>query len=251
MTSATNAAQGLEASDYPYTIFTSDQQKIARALAQEMQAHVSNNEFTSDCEKTLYPDQYGNFVYAYCGGPDNYSAKMYEQKEAYDRYFGGMPAGAYQGDTSSFDISKFHLLSTDNDFFSWNRYMYYYVESYEWVQGTPYVRTYLPFDTVNPIGYVDYVDVNGVMHGWTCDQDAPNGNNRIDVYSNGTFAGFAYATEPSEAAVNNLCGGGSAHRFLVQLPTWARGTPLTSYGLDYTWYGFTQLPCSSGDCDYH
>lgn len=252
MTSAVNAALGLQASDYTQTIFSSDEQKIARGLAKEMQLFTSNNEFTNQCEPWGPPDPNGNVPLLYCGGPDNYSAHMYELKEAYDTYFGGMPAGGFQGDLSSFSSSSFPGLGpSGSGFFSYGRYMYYYTQSYEWVQGTPYARQYLPFDAANPIGYVDFVDANGVMHGWTCDTDASYGSNRVDVYSNGTFAGYAYATEPSEGAVNSLCGGGSAHRFLVQLPAWARNTTLTSYGLDYTWYGFTALPCSSGDCGYH
>jgi len=242
MTSVTNTALGLQASEYTGTLVTSDQQKIARALAKEMQLYTSNNEFTYDCETSLYPDANGNFGFAYCGGPDNYSAKMYEQKEAYDTYFGGMPAGGFQGDTNSFDISKFSLGSFGDGFFSYNRYMYYYTESYEWVTDT---REYLPFDTVNPTGWVDNVDGNGVVTGWTCDQDAPLHSNRVDIYSNGTLAAFAYATDGSEPAVNSICGGGTAHRFHAQLPSWAHGTTVVPYGLDYTWYGFTQLGCSN------
>jgi hypothetical protein len=73
----------------------------------------------------------------------------------------------------------------------------------------------------------------------------------VDVYSNGQFVAFGYATVPSEPEVNQRCGGGSAHRFAVQLPPSARGTALTTYGLDYTWYGFTQLPCSTANCNYN
>jgi len=252
MTSVVNAALGLQASAYPYAIVSYDQQKIARALAKEMQTYTSNNEFTYDCETSLYPDANGNFGFSYCGGPDNYSAHMYELKEAYDDWFGGMPntGSGFQGDLYSFDSSRFSLGPWGDGFFSYNRYEYYYTMSYEWDRNTPYTRDMLPFDNYNPIGYVDAVDANGVMTGWTCDQDAPNGNNRVDVYSNGTFAGYAYATDGSEPAVNYLCGGGSAHRFHVTLPSWARGTSLVAYGLDYTWYGFTQLPCSSGNCGW-
>ena len=133
MTSAVNAVLGLEKSQWPYQVFDADKQKIARALAKEMQLHTSNSEFTSDCEKSLFPDANGNFVYGYCGGPDNYSAHMYELKEAYDTYFGGMPMGGFQGDTSSFDIDKFDLQPWEGGFFSWGRYIYYYTMSYDWV----------------------------------------------------------------------------------------------------------------------
>jgi len=244
MTSVTNTALGLQASDYTGTLITSDQQKIARALAKEMQLYTNNNEFTYDCETSLYPDANGNFGFAYCGGPDNYSAKMYEQKEAYDTFYGGMPAGGFQGDTNSFDISQFHLQPWESGFFSWNRYMYYYTQSYDWVVNT---RQYLPFDTVNPTGWVDGIDGSGVIYGWTCDQDAPFGSNRIDFYQPGVTdpVAFAYATDGSEPAVNSICGGGTAHRFHAQLPPSAHGTTITPYGLDYTWIGYTQLGCSN------
>ena len=133
MTSAVNAALGLQKSQWPYQIFDADKQKIARALAKEMQEFTQNNEFTWDCETSLYPDANGNYGFNYCGGPDYYSAHMYELKEAYDTYFGGMPAGGFQGDTSSFDINQFQLQPGDNGFFSWNRYIYYYTMSYDWL----------------------------------------------------------------------------------------------------------------------
>lgn len=248
LTSMSNAYLGLKASGYTGTIFSADQQKIARGLAREMQEYTNGIEFGYDCETSLQPDANGNWGFAYCGGPDGYSARMYHLKEAFTRYFGGMPAGTYQGDDASFDINKFNLNPWDNTFFSWNRYTYYYTMSKEWVATT---RKYLPFDAANPIGYVDYVDAGGVMRGWTCDTDASYGSNRVDVYSNGNFVAFGYATVPSEPAVNQLCGGGTAHRFAVQLPLSARGTTLTTYGLDYTWYGFTLLPCSTGNCNYN
>jgi hypothetical protein len=248
ITSMSNAYLGLQASGYTGTIFSANQQKIARGLAREMQTYTNGTEFSYDCETSLEPDANGNWGFAYCGGPDNYSAKMYWLKDAYTSYFGGMPAGTYQGDGTSFAASKFNLNPWDGGFFSWNRYMYYYWMTHEWVSSP---RQFLPFDAANPIGYVDFVDAGGVMHGWTCDTDASYGSNRVDVYSNGNFVAYGYATVGSEAAVNSLCGGGTAHRFLVQLPLSARGTTLTTYGLDYTWYGFTQLPCSTGNCNYN
>src|SRR4029077_3038157 len=55
-----------------------------------------------------------------------------------------------------------------------------------------------------------------------------------------------YANLASESAVNLACGGGMAHRFQVQLPPSAAGLPIHAFGLDYTWYGFTELLCSQG-----
>jgi PKD repeat protein len=165
---------------------------------------------------------------------------MYELKEFYDNWIGGMPAGAYQADTNSFNSGDFNTA-----FFSDGRYAAYYTQSYDWVVNT---RELMPIDLVDPIGYLDSISSSGLASGWTCDQDAPNHSNRVDIYSNGTLAGFAYATLTSEAAVNSWCGGGTAHRYLAQLAPWARGTTLIAYGLDYTWYGFTQLAC--GNCSW-
>jgi PKD repeat protein len=247
MTSLASAALGLQASNYSFS-FTADQQKIARGLAREMQAHVTNNAFNNDCVSI---SRDGNNVFHLtsatlpCGGPDGYVPGMYELKEFYDGYFGGMPAASYQADLNSFNSGIYNLGPSDGGFFSWGRYTYYFGQSYDWVH-TP--REYLPFDTVNPIGYIDQIDANGLATGWTCDQDAPAHSNRVDLYSNGVFAAFAYATLPSEQAVNSWCGGGTAHRFQAQLPSSARGTSIVAYGLDYTWYGFTQLTCASGNC---
>lgn len=100
MTSMSNAALGLEASGYTGTIFSTAQQTIARGLAREMQTYTNGTEFSYDCETSLQPDANGNWGFAYCGGPDNYSAKMYWLKDVYTTYFNGMPSGTYQGETA-------------------------------------------------------------------------------------------------------------------------------------------------------
>ena len=249
MTSLASATLGLQASGYSFS-FTDDQKKIARGLAREMQAHVTNDAFNNDCV-SISRDENNVFHLTSptlpCGGPDVYVPGLYELKEFYDGYFGGMPAASYQADLNSFTSGVYHLGPADGGFFSWGRYTYYYGQSYDWVHTS---REYLPFDTVDPIGYIDGIDGNGLASGWTCDHDAPAHSNRVDLYSNGVFAAFAYATLASEQAVNSLCGGGTAHRFQAQLPASARGTSIVAYGLDYTWYGFTQLPCSSGNCTW-
>jgi PKD repeat protein len=245
MTSIASTVLGLEASNYHY-MFPPAQISIAKALAKEMQAHVSNNQFNSDCIDAAAKDEQGIWHISgavFCGRlADQYQPGMYELKEFYDNYLGGMPAGSYQADTSSFNSSLFNLGANDGGFFSWGRYEVYFGQSYDWVVSP---REYMPFDTYNPIGFFDQISASGLASGWTCDQDAPAHSNRVDFYSNGTFTAFGYATLPSEPAVNNLCGGGTAHRFQVQLPASARGTTIVAFGLDYTWYGFTQLPCST------
>lgn len=238
MTSIASAAIGLKASG-SWFYFPPDQQKIARALAREMQAHVSSGAYTNDCHATFDPAEVGT---RFCGGPgpDLYQASMYELKEFYDIWLGGMPAGSYQASLSSFNGGDFNTF-----FFSDGRYVAYYTQSYDWLVNP---RELMPIDLVDPIGYLDSISSSGLASGWTCDQDAPTHSNRVDIYSNGTLAGSAYATLQSEAAVNSWCGGGTAHRYLAQLAPWARGTTLIAYGIDYTYYGSTQLTC--GNCSW-
>lgn len=79
--------------------------------------------------------------------------------------------------------------------------------------------------------------------GWSCDQDVSGKSVHVDIYAGSTLAVHAIANGGSETAVNNACGGGTAHRFSVQLPSWTQGQTIIAYGLDYTWFGFTQLTC--------
>ena len=263
MTSVVSAARAMEAAqgdpNYVYQ-FPDDQKIIAQGLAREMLAHVdaTANTFKSDCINSMYQDINGVWHTSgavNCAGPDQYDPKLYELKEAYTRYFGGMPnTSAYQADTNSFSTSVYHLQPNDGDAvlcnnvepcvrYSWGRYEYYYGQSYDWI-NTP--REYLPFDANNPIGYIDGIDpVSGLAFGWTCDWDAPQHSNRVDLYANGQFAAYAYATLASEQAVSDACHGGTAHRWQTYLPSWTRGLPIAAYGLDYTWYGFTQLTCDN------
>jgi hypothetical protein len=104
----------------------------------------------------------------------------------------------------------------------------------------------MPYDDHDPVdGWLDSISPSGLASGWTCDQDAPNNAIKVDLYAgdNWTFAATGYANLSSEAAVNSLCWGGFAHRFQIQLPSWSQGQNIRAYGLDYTWYGFTELHC--------
>src|SRR6185369_11843636 len=250
MTSIANAELGLQASGSSHT-YTPDQITIAQGLLTEMKNAVDpmTGEYSTTACVTINRDLSGVWTTSTgsdCGGPDHYKAGSYVLHKFYSDYLGGYPSGGYQ--SSSPDMTAFHLGDTQNDFFSWGRYLTYVTMASSWF-NTPR-REYLPFDASNPIGYFDSIDSNGLASGWSCDQDAPTHSNKVDLYSNGIFSATAYATLPSESAVNSACGGGTAHRFQAQLPPAARGTSIVAYGLDYTWYGFTQLPCSTTSCTW-
>ena len=104
----------------------------------------------------------------------------------------------------------------------------------------------MPYDSYDPVaGWLDGISSSGLASGWTCDPDAPNNGVKVDFYAgdNWTFAATGYANLPSESAVNSICMGGWAHRFQVQLPSWSQGMNIHAFGLDFTWYGYTELNC--------
>jgi hypothetical protein len=107
-------------------------------------------------------------------------------------------------------------------------------------------RLWAYLDNNNPQGYLDGIDANGVAWGWTCDSDLPDWSNSVDFYIDGgglgQFVMRAQANQGSEQAVANLCGGGYAHRFSVQLPSWTQGHYVYAWGLDATWRGVNVLP---------
>jgi hypothetical protein len=97
------------------------------------------------------------------------------------------------------------------------------------------------FDNHEPIGYLDGIDASGFAWGWTCDPDAPAVSTDV-VFEVGITQLGPYRTNlGSEPDVNNLCGGGSLHRFRVQLPAWTRGQRVLAYGQDTMW-GRSVLP---------
>ncbi|MFP5245258.1 MAG: hypothetical protein ACLGH0_01095 [Thermoanaerobaculia bacterium] len=144
---------------------------------------------------------------------------------------------------------------------NWGRESFYHVMGYKWHtldpnrnvqnQWNPPVpntnkrpRLWAYMDDYNPIGYLDSIDAAGVARGWACDQDRPFESIPVDFYANGfgTFLVRGWANQGSESAVNSLCGGGTAHRFAIQIPGGPQGRLIYAYGLDVTWRGFTNLP---------
>lgn len=250
MTSVANAELGLEASGSSHT-FTSDQTTIAQGLLTEMKNTVDGSgNFNSTCV-TISKDGMGIWRTTsgqQCGGPDGYAPNMYDLNYFYTNYLGGYPSGGYQSNSPNSGYFQLGSGSDQNGFFSYGRYETYIPMAHDWFSSP---REYLPFDGNDPIGYFDGVTGTGVAYGWSCDGDVPSKSNHVDVYSNGQYAVTAIADVASEPAVNSLCGGGSAHRFSVQLPSWTAGQTITAFGLDYTWYGFTNLTClQSGGCHW-
>jgi hypothetical protein len=103
-----------------------------------------------------------------------------------------------------------------------------------------------PPNNYNPIGAFDSI-TNGRLWGWTCDQDDPQAQIQVHVYVGGPAgSGTGYATtttHASESAVNNLCGGGSVHRFSFNIPNWSSrvGQPVYAYGINITTGGGNTL----------
>jgi hypothetical protein len=83
-----------------------------------------------------------------------------------------------------------------------------------------------------PKGLLSGIDASGLATGWTCDPDAPSVSIQVQFLVNGRSAGVFRANEDNEPAVTNQCGGGTAHRFRVQLPAWTKGRKILAYGLD-------------------
>jgi len=76
------------------------------------------------------------------------------------------------------------------------------------------------FNTFATQGYLDSAG-GGVIRGWACDKDEPSESINVHIYfggpaANGGHVVSAIASDPSEAAVKNLCGGGDNHRFSIE-----------------------------------
>lgn len=259
MTSIASAVIGLKASGHTYSFGSyPGQQTIAWGLMKEMQAHVdpapSPDQFKNDCYTI---SRNGAGVYSFtpdrkCGGDlDNYMPEMYALYEFYRQKLGGIPnqgtPGVYQSTT--FRSSHFDTSSTSMAFFGYARREVYGDHGYSWWLTTP---EWMPFDSYNPKGFLEAISATGLAQGWTCDQDAPAKSNVIDLYAGASkITDVVRANAYSEAPIKTECNGGDYHRFWIQLPSWTQGQTITAYGLDYTWFGLTQLPClQPGGCKW-
>ena len=263
MTSAASAVKGMLLAGHDFQ-FTDDEKTIAGALFAEMQARVDQNgKYTSTCAApSLVNGVWTGSYSADCGDPSiGYHPGDYG---LYDFYVNkGLPippATNYQSTAPNPALFDYlgQQVSDYVSFFGLGRYVTYVTLADTWVDQLPAM---MPYNRNPPQGYLDGITSTGIAEGWACDADMPSGNGDgagggrglpVDLYdSDWNLAAHAYGNQASETAVNTRCGGGTAHRFGIQLPAWTKGKAITAYGLDYTWLGFTQLPClQSPQCSW-
>jgi hypothetical protein len=104
-----------------------------------------------------------------------------------------------------------------------------------------------------PKGYLDNVDANGNAYGWVCDQDAPTVASQVRIVAGGATVGLYTTNLSNEQTVTTQCGGGTLHRFSVQLPAWARNQQVTAYaqnlGSPYAFHEvLIPVLCQNGRC---
>jgi hypothetical protein len=247
MTGVASAVQGLEAAGTGYAWQQSDI-TMAKALFEEAEKHVdASGNFTHDCARPW--KQNGTWTGAFDSpcADFGYTPDLYALQPFYVREFGSYPQVAGTTYRSAYPGGTYHLgpydpgQSCGSDFcFSFGRFATYQVLAYNWVVSQPEL---MPFNYHAPIGYLDQVSSTGVAQGWACDNDKPTGRVVVDLYDQYWHKASGYADSSSESAVNQLCWGGTAHRFWIQLPPNMSGTNITAYALDYTWIGDTQLSC--------
>ena len=109
-----------------------------------------------------------------------------------------------------------------------------------------YMNDYAPIGEfrISPTGFAD---------GWTCDPDAPLASLKVEVWMdstapNGTRVSTALANLASDETINGQCGGGTAHRFGVQLPSWTKGHAIYVYGIDTMQGSSFLLAASNSGC---
>ena len=249
MTSIFSALQALEIAGEPYSWRTQDE-PIAEGLFNEIRLHT--DQYGSFTGNTCLQPNGSSFNLVSCAGPDNYVPNLYNLGPAYTHYFSFTPSTGYKSITFNSGLFSRTTSTAYNAHFSYGRYAAYWDMGADWL---PDNAPDFPGDSNDPIGYFEGISSTGVAQGWTCDKDVVNrqGRIKVDFYIDGSFPPDAegWADASSETVINNLCDGGYAHRFWVQLPTYTKGYNVTAYGLDFTWYGATTLTClQSGGCKW-
>lgn len=250
MTSIASAIKGLEVSGMTFA-WQPSERTIARELFEEAERFVdAGSQFKDICaHPVIQPD--GTWVITdniACG--ESYKPNMYALYDFYYKYLGSSSipqVGTYR--SNYFQASLFN-----DEFFSYGRQVTYGNHGYTWV---PYKKSgsmdkFMPFDTTNPIGYFEQVGPTGLAQGWACDSDKPSNRIKVDLYDQYGRKYETWASSDSvQPEINQLCGGGTAHRFWLQLPGSSKGKIIRAYGLDYTWFGSTLLPClQSPQCSW-
>jgi hypothetical protein len=69
-----------------------------------------------------------------------------------------------------------------------------------------------------PLGWLDVIDEDGVVHGWTCDPDDFSRPLYVHFYVDGSFVGDVYADQTREPVVGDVCGGWRNHGYKFILP---------------------------------
>ena len=93
------------------------------------------------------------------------------------------------------------------------------------------------FQDYAPIGEFK-ISSTGFAEGWTCDPDAPLASLKVEVWMDsttpplGTVVATTRANLTSDETINGQCGGGTAHRFGVQLPSSTKGHAIYIFGID-------------------
>jgi hypothetical protein len=256
MTSVASAKMGLELAGSSFT-FSANEILVAKALLAEVNLYFnpSTRGYNAGCTKKDL-DANNNWLGTWSKNVDcgwGYLPDMYALKAFYDTRMNGTPAGNY--DSNNFNSNLFDLSDTstlppsgirrDEKFFSYGRFETYGIQGYAWYVSNP-PRTWMPYDTYNPSGWLDGISSTGLAQGWACDRDMTDGRIFIDFYAdNGaTYVATATANQYSGTAYDAQCGGGTAHRFAFQLPSTSKGKLLRAWALDYTWNGTTELGCS-------
>ena len=252
LTSIAGAITGIEAGGETVTLIP-EQQSKAFGMWAEIQMHI-NHWFEADC-KDPEPDPMnpGKWLFGdnvVCVADQFYEPGMYNLRDflithanftpPFDQY---QANGGYNWDGVG-DKYASH--------FGYGRRTTYKEQASDWYLARADQSRYIPYNNNPAQGYLDAISDTGVAYGWACDADAPNGTVKVDFYINGNTL---LAEDPSqfpnagsEPAVNNLCGGGSAHRFFVQLPAWAQGRPVSAWARDYTTGSMVNLWCLESPC---
>ena len=245
LTSIDMAIVGLEASGAGKTLSTEQQSKVFGMWA-EIQRHIGNW-YGQECK---HPIAQGNGQFTFDTNIScadfGYDPSMYNLRDflinhgnftpPFDQY---QANGGHNWDAVSNPFT---------DAFGYGRRVTYKEQPSDWYvnRGNQYSTRYMPFNNNGAQGYLDAVSDSGVAYGWACDADQPTGTVKVDFYVGNTLLAEDPSQFPntgSEPAVNSLCGGGSAHRFFVQLPAWAQGQPIYAVARDYTTGSLVNLTC--------
>jgi hypothetical protein len=255
MTSIAAAVLGIEGSGEAYSM-SQPNRDVAVGLFEEIRRVVdatpSPNVWKHQCVQPTQSTGGGNSwdftpIAPDCGGSaPPYQPEMYALSQFYRDVVGYTPpTDGYQ--SSYFRESLFDTSSAPAArpaFFGYGRYVFYGELGSSWWSSR---RSHMPMDAYEARGYLDRVDGARVAYGWACDPDVPTTTVRVELRVAGMLV-TGVADQPSESAITTQCGGGSAHRFSIQLPFVPVGSAVSARALDYT-YGYTDLACSqAGAC---